>query len=64
MPTCDGCLRSFNSSDELKEHQLECSGDVDENPAPPELADWDDGDGVFENAEEAYDNHDWDAADG
>lgn len=64
VPTCDGCLKSFDSWEELGEHQLDCSGDLNDDPAQPELADWDDGGGAFENAEEAYDNHDWDAADG
>ena len=40
------------------------SEDEEDQDSLPEHADWGSADGAFLHAEEAYDNHDWNAADG
>ena len=66
MPTCPSCLRDFSTQDELEDHiDFDCDGEQSSDNNNPyfESHDFDDADGAFIDSEEAYDNHDWDAAD-
>ena len=66
MPTCPACQRDFTTSDELEDHMtFDCDGEPsdDNNNPHQETYDFDDSGGAFIDSEEAYDNHDWDAAD-
>jgi len=65
MPICGACRRDFLTNEELEDHLIVCDGEISEDNHNPysENDDFDDSDGAFIDSEEAYDNHDWDAAD-
>ena len=66
MPTCPACRRDFRTNEELEDHiEFDCDGiPADDNYNDlQESFDFDDADGAFIDSVEAYDNHDWNAAD-
>ena len=66
MPICSACQMTFDNNYDLQDHLLICDGENNEGNQNPygETYDFDTQDGAFIDEEEAYDNHDWDAADG